>query len=262
MASVKAMLDCIGVDTSRSISVLGHFFGFLRRRVPTDPEPSATAAVSLLQQVREVQGQHIHLNVIRVGFDLIADADQDEAVERLDYAIYKTRNIYRQVNLGVGRVEHYFITSAEADNNDDLGDEDEAEELWENWSVDNNGIDVFVVRNISDDDFVGLSPISGRCTKGRKNDGLIGGEINRGFDEVARTFAHEIGHFLGLEHNHDSGEDCENCPDTIAGRDNLMAQTRCTNTTCGGNGVRNSTVLTNSQGNTMRDHCSVRDGCT
>ncbi len=80
--------------------------------------------------------------------------------------------------------------------------------------------------------------------------GVIGGEVNRGSDAVARTFAHEIGHYLGLPHNH--GDDC---PTSTAGTANLMAQTRCASS------VRDSTVLTGSQGSTMRGHCFVDNGC-
>jgi hypothetical protein len=261
MTSVKSILNCIGVTTTQNRSLAFHLFGFSRGRVPRDPDTSITSQVSLRDQVRALQGRHVHLNVIRVGFDAIPQANRDEAVEKLDYAVYKTRNILRQVNLGVGRVEHFTISAADADGKDDLGSTGEARDLWRSWSVPNDGLDVFVVRNISSTDFVGISPVGGSCRKGSKNDGLIGGTINRGFDAVARTYAHEIGHFLGRRHNHGNGRDCDNCPTTASGRANLMAQTRCTSAACGGIGVRDSTLLTGAQGTTMRGHCSVRTGC-
>jgi hypothetical protein len=208
----------------------------------------------MLQKIQGIQSKHIHLNVIRVGFDLLSD--EDLGLEKLDYAIFRIHEIYRPVNLGIGRVEHYFIDSDEADGADNLGSEDEADELSDDWSVDNNGIDAFVVRNISDDDFVGISPVGGDCDKPSKDDGLVAGEIGRTHDEVARTFAHEIGHFLDLPHNHGDKPDC---PGTTNGCNNLMAQTRCANS-CGG-GVKAAVLLTSSQGNKMRDHCSVRNAC-
>ena len=253
MASVKSMMSCIGVDTSGSVSILRHLFGFRRSRVPTDPDNTVTAQVSMLQKLEGLQGKHIHINIIRVGFDLLADVD--DGLEKLDYATYRIHNIYRTVNLGIGRVEHYVIDSDDADGADNLGSEDEADELSDDWSVYNDGIDAFVVRNISDDDFVGLSP-HGSCDKPSKDDGLVAGEIGRTYEAVARTFAHEIGHFLGLDHNHGDDPDC---PNTTNGCNNLMAQTRCA-TSCG-SGVRAAVLLTNSQGNTMRGHCSVRNAC-
>jgi hypothetical protein len=258
MVSLRAILACVGVQQA-NVSVLRDFFGFSRRRLPTDPDADTTARVSLATAIRGVQGRHIHLNVIRVGFDAIPAATRPAAVDRLDYAVYKTRNIFRQRNLGVGRVQHWVITSAEADGADDIGSESEAQDLWRSWSVQNNGLDVFVVRTISAS-FVGYSPIGGSCKKGSKDDGLLGGQIDRAADGVARTFAHEIGHFLGLKHNHGNGTGCTNCPSSDAGKSNLMAQTRCT-TCSGGAGVRDSTLLTSSQGNTIRGHCSVRKGC-
>jgi len=247
METVKSIMGCIGVDTSGSVSVLFHMFGFIRSRVPSDPCTTDPAQVSLLSHINSLQGKHIHLNVIRVGIDNFT-ADE---VDKIDYAIYKARNIYRTVSLGLGRVEHYDVTSADAGGRDDLGSEDEAEDLTHDWTVPNNGIDVFVVDNISDSDFVGISPVGGPCDKNDKDmNGVIGGEVNRSREAVARTFAHEIGHYLGLSHNH--GDDC---PSSASGRANLMAQTRCADSIC------DSVVLTSSQGSTMRGHCFVRDGC-
>ena len=253
MTSVKSIMNCIGVDTSGTVSLLFHLFGFWRARVPSDPCSSATAQVSLLDHLNSLKGKHVHLNIIRVGID---NFTSDE-IDRIDYAIYRARNIYRTVTLGVGRVEHYDVSSSDADGKDDLGSEDEAEDLTHDWTVPNNGLDVFMVDNISDPDFVGISDINGPCNKDDANmNGVIGGEVNRSAANVARTFAHEIGHYLGLVHNHGASPDC---PDTTSGCNNLMAQTRCA-TSCG-SGVCQAIALTGGQGNNVRDHCSVQDGC-
>jgi hypothetical protein len=249
LASTRSLLNCIGVETSQTVSVLGHMFGFARRRMPRDPDANVRSSVSMLRQMRALQGRHLHVNVIRVGFDGIAAGDRDEAVEKFDYAIYKTRNIYRTVSLGIGRVEHFAISTADANGRDDIGSEDEADALSDEWSVPNDGIDVFVVRNISAS-FVGISPRPGSCDKGPDNDGLVGGESGRDFDPVARTFAHEIGHFLNLPHNH--GDDC---PTTTADQNNLMAQTRCAISN------RDSVLLTSAQGSTMRGRCQTQAAC-
>ncbi len=250
MPGVRSFLSCIGVSGSGTVSVLGDLFGFIRNRVPPDADTTVRAEVSLLQHMRDLQGRHVHVNVIRVGFDLLSDSGLSDAFEKIDYAIYRTRNIYRPVNLTVGRVEHYFIDSADANGRDNIGSEDEANALWEEWTVHNNGVDAFVVRTISTDDFIGLSPVGGNCDKDEKDDALLAGEINREPEGFSRTFAHELGHFLGLPHTH--GEDC---PSSTSARNNLMAQTRCAPT------LRGAVLLTSSQGSTMRGHCSTRSGC-
>jgi len=246
MASVKSIVNCIGVDTSGTISILGNLFGFIRQRVPNDPCSTTTAQVNVLGQVKALQGKHIHLNVIRVGIDNFTSTE----VDKIDYAIYRTHKIFNTRNLGVGRVEHYDVTSSEAGGKDDIGSESEAEDLTHDWTVPNDGLDVFMVDNISAS-FVGLSPVGGPCDKDdRDMNGVLGGEVNRSSSRVARTFAHEIGHYLGLPHNH--GDDC---PTTASGKGNLMAQTRCADSVC------NSVQLNSSQGNTIRSHCFVKSGC-
>ena len=89
-----------------------------------------------------------------------------------------------------------------------------------------------------------------------KRDGLIAGAIDRGgsvsggFDRFARTFAHEIGHYMTLPHNHGSS-----CPSGNA-RNNLMAQTRCISIS-----ARDAVTLTSGQGSDMRGHCTTQSGC-
>jgi len=244
MVSVRAALKYMGVDPSSSASILNSLFGFSRTRAPTDPV--TVSQVSLLNHLSSLKGKHIHLNIIRVGIDNATDADED----KIDYAIYKARNIFRTVNLGVGRIEHYWVSSQEANGKDDIGSADEAEELTHEWSVPNDGIDIFIVRNISAD-FIGISPAPGTCDKSDKDmNGVIGGEINLDAEELARTFTHEIGHYLGLKHPHG-----DNCPSIGASeRDKLMAQSRCANNT------RTSVILSSAEGDTIRGHCFVRDG--
>lgn len=253
MANLKTIMNCLDIDTSGNVSVLRDFFGFSRGRVPTDP--SATASVSVKGQIQRVQGKHVHLNVIRVGFDTLSAPQQETRTERIDYAIYRTRIIYGNVNLGVGRVQHWVITSANADGLDDIGSSDEVDELVERATVNNDGVDCFVVRNISAG-FIGqASAIPGSCDKGSKTDGVVAAESGLGDETHAKTFAHEIGHHLGLSHNHGS-----NCPTTTNAQNNLMAQSRCA-ASGGEAGQRAAGLLISSQGSTMRGHCSAQDGC-
>jgi hypothetical protein len=256
MPSIRETLNCIGRDTSGSNSVLRDLFGFARSRVPFIG--STTSAVSVKDTLDGLQGRHIHINVINVGWvNEFSSTNADTGRRKVDYAIMRTRQIYQQVNLGVGRVQHWVIDQSEADGYDNIGSEGEADELSGDSGTPNNGIDCFVPRTISDNDFIGRSPVGGDCDKGGKRDGLIAGAIDRGgsvntsFDGFARTFAHEIGHYLSLPHNHGDGS----CPSGSAAN-NLMAQTRCITVS-----PRDAVNLTSSQGSDMRGHCMTRAGC-
>jgi len=255
--SLKDIMACEGADFSSDQSVLFRFFGFIRGQVPPDPQAGTTASVSVRRLAEQLEGDHIHLNVIRVGFDEFDADDLEDALIELDYSIYRIRNIYRPRGIGVGRTLHWFIDSDDSDGLDTIGSNGDAADLWRSWSVDNNGIDAFVVRSISG--FFGLSPVDGDCDKGGKNDGCLAGGVDRGDEGLSRTFAHEVGHFLGEDHNHGNNS----CPTTNAGRRNLMAQTGCVPFLADGTtrDTRNSVNLTNAQGNRMDDHECIRGGC-
>lgn len=245
-ASIRAILTCIGANATGRISILGDLFGFFRERVPADPCSATPPQVSVLAHIQSLRGRHVHLNIIRVGIDIFTAAE----IDRIDYAILRTRQIYRTVSLGIGRIEHHDVTVAQAGGKHDIGDASEAEELTDDWTIPNDGLDVFMVENISAG-FVGLSSINGPCNKdSARMNGVLAGQVNRRAQDLARTFAHEIGHYLGLPHNHGAS-----CPGTAAGRRNLMAQSRCASNIC------TSVVLTSSQGSTVRGHCSIQNGC-
>lgn len=251
--SLREMASCIGV-TGGTLSVLGDLLGFFRGRLPPDPT-GAVVQVSLLRQAQRLEGQHFHLNVIAVGSDNFTDAEDIQ----IDYTIYKIRNIYDQVEIGVGRVEHYGVLTADAGGLDAPTTTDQLEEITDTWTVPNNGIDVFIPFNMNVPSnggmILGRSAVDGPCEE--KDDAGMNGSVSGlwGSDGTARTFSHEVGHYLGLEHTHDSGE----CPGTLAECNNLMAQTGCANS-CG-SGTRNSIILTNDQGDIIDDHCLARFAC-
>ncbi len=245
-ATLRSMGSCIGLG--RSFSVLGQLLGFTRWRLPRDPA-GVRVEVSIKQQLTRLRGKHFHLNVIAVGSDQFTDSDYEE----IDYSIYKTRNVYGTVNVGIGRIQHWVIGTAEANGLDTPTTTDDLEQLTEDWTVQNDGIDMFVPHNMSiasnDGQILGRSAINGPCDKDAK--GMTGATCGLwGREQTARTFAHELGHYLGLTHNHGDA-----CPSTTTERNNLMAQSRCAVS------ERNSVALTSGQGDTMDNHCSIKSGC-
>jgi hypothetical protein len=217
--SLRDTAECIGI--AGDFSVIGDFFGYLS--VPQD--------LSILTQVRRLQGQHIHMNLIRVGIEFFAAADELE----IDTAVQFTRDTYATVNLGVGRVLRFFINDADANNHENIGSDGEAEDLTNELTVDNVALDIFFVLTYSGTT-IGLSRVNGPCNKNAKGmDGSVvaleGSTNTTGF-----VLAHEAGHYLGLDHSSDSN--------------NLMFAS-----------APNGGSLTNSQGSDMRDHCFVQSAC-
>jgi Metallo-peptidase family M12B Reprolysin-like len=238
MASLRALSNCIGL--SGQISMARDFYGFARGQLPPDPT-GATVSLSFKRQAQRLQGRHFHLNVIAVGSDQFTDGDYIE----IDYSIFKLRNIYDQVALGVGRIEHWIVLTADADGLDTPTSRGDLEDITHHWTVDNDGLDIFMPHNMSvpsgTGQVLGNSPEGGPCDKNDKdmNGSTAGLWVG---DQTARSFAHEIGHYLGLGH--------ENGTPT-----NLMCQSGMASS------VRNSTLLNTDQGDAVRGHCFVHDGC-
>jgi len=217
-------------------------FGFRGGEVPLDPEGVSTA-VSLKDRAADLAGFRFDINVICVGFDTLDE--EGDAFDKLDYAIYRTHEIFRSATISIGRIKRYRIDQPKAGGFVEIDSEAEAAKLYEKFGKDNSGIDVFIVCKIWDG-FFGISPIKGSCISGHPEDGLLGGDIGREAIGFARTFAHEIGHFLGLPHK----QTVPACPSPK--NLNLMAQTGCVSD------IRNSVELDGDETGTMLEHCSIQ----
>lgn len=221
MASLKKAAHCIGL--SGDISIIRDFYGY--------QTGTSLLKLSLLTQIRLLQGKHIHLNLIRT-----ASFDTSQQKE-IDFGLQFMRNIYATVTLGVGRIQRFFIPPGHEVIDGDSGFHD----LINDFSVPNVGIDVFLVASISKGDgAAGLSPINGSCDKDAKDDSGCAIGVTQLADGVGigigGGLAHEVGHYLRLEHVDDIN--------------NVMFPV-----------VPNGSRLTGGQGGEMKLHCSMRAGC-
>jgi hypothetical protein len=234
MSSLRQAATCVGI--SGTFSVMSDFFGLMTGKVPQGA--GASIVLSVQDQIRALQGSHFHINVILVGSDLFTSSDRVE----VDFAVHKARAIYGQVGVGVGRVLHFAIPAALADGREVIDSDDEAADLTNEWTVHNAGLDVFIVRDYTGST-IGRSDVDGNCDK--DNSGKMTGsvvEISNGTQQTARSFAHEIGHYLGLGHENEEP-------------DNLMCQSS------GASSITSSVKLTSDQGDDIKEHCVMQPAC-
>lgn len=220
--------SCLGVNGDISIrnDVYGYIWGPMARDL------------RLKRHLELISGQALNLSLILVAHenDFSGEFTRDEC-RLIQEAVDRMRGLYAQVNLGVRRL--YWLRIPVADANGYITvDGSQATDLTNDWSGDNDGIDVFWVSNITDAG--GWSNRDGPCDKDedKERTGVVIQITNSG-----RLLGHEVGHYLRLSHGSD--------PDNLMGvdaNDNGVAETI-------------GTELTNSQGNTMKRSCFVKFPC-
>lgn len=254
---LRVMLTCLEYYMySTNFSIIRDFFGY------RSPPPRS---LSLLNYIKLLKGKHVHINVIRVGIDDPLDPVGSLARRNnISTAIQVARDIFSTVQLGIARILYYDIPVDRTNGHEVINDAAEAKALTSEWSVDNNGIDVFFVR-----DYIGVtigrSAVDGPCNKSdacRMTGAVISLEDPA---LTGQTLAHELGHYLGVDHQLNwttyytclwedwrPQADCYNDQAPEFGT-NLMFPV-----TAGGTNVD----LTFEQGNKMKSKdCYIRGGC-
>lgn len=182
---------------------------------------------------------HFDLNVIVVGNDKFAAAQK----QQVNDSITLMTAIFAPLGPTVGVVSRYVVNSADSKGLHIIRSFADAQSLAELWAVPNDAIDLFVVAHILTKEY-GWSPVKAQCPKGKEKIlrapvvSIDGDTFTSG-----NTFAHEIGHYLGLPH-------AEKDPSLVGAAsiaDNFI------NANSGAN-----TQVTQAQSNRMRQHCSIK----
>ena len=246
--------NCLGVTGSFSVNT--HVFQYIFRdgngrifgalggsdTLPTTELPTTRSLYQLLERMK---GQSINMCIFLVNHENdFSGAVSLADVTRVQYAIQVARDLYSQADLGIRRIYWRRIGTAEVGNYTIISDRPEAEDLTDDFSGPNDGIDVFWVQEILNAG--GWCNTGGPCDKDAKDEmtGVVI-ELSGGSRITGILLGHEVGHYLGLSHANTitnlMGVDSNN--DGIGELDNT------------------STNITNSQANTMRSHCLVRSPC-
>jgi hypothetical protein len=184
----------------------------------------------------------IGYNIIRVGDFTGAERNEyRRAAEQVASGIFQSRDM-TVYGVELYRIEGTPDMDADKARYRFIDNQDEINALRNKYTVDNWYLDVFFVEGRWDGAF-GSSPVNGPVDKQGDSSGSV---IRRDSDTVnlGQTFAHESGHYLGLEHADEDDGCADTDPSSPTIADNFIFSSS----------RRDSTVITGCQINTMRQH--------
>jgi hypothetical protein len=181
---------------------------------------------------------HFDVNVIVVGEDGFTPAK----LQQVTQSIQIMQTIYAALGPQVGTIKRFKISTAAAGSLVTIRSQSDARALADKWSVKDSALDLFVVHTIvsSPKPADGWSPIGGKCDKNRTK-GLRSPVVSLNGDAAnsGNTFAHEVGHFLGLPHCEDDATLCTDPVNFIKSQSN------------------SNTSMTAAQSDRMKLHCLI-----
>lgn len=222
-------------------SVVRDFFGYPFY----DDQQTFNQPLSLKRQMELAQGEAYNLSIFLVGhendFSGVVTLAQ---VRSIQFAIQRAREIYGQIDLGIRVIYWRRIGTVEAGGYPNIANRAEAENLTDDFSGPNDGIDSFFVQTIGDAG--GWCNQDGPCDKDSKDD-LTGVVVALTFSDafLGVLFSHELGHYLGLP----SGTSDSNLMGQDTNNDGIDELSL------------NSTGITNAQAIIMKGHCFVNPPC-
>jgi hypothetical protein len=240
MWSLRQAIQAGGLGDGGPVSLAGHVFGYRRARVPRAPD-GTTTSMSLSAWAALRNKEKFNLNIIAVGSDSFTTGMWDE----VDTLVHRMRQIYGRIDVGVQFVRHFGVLAADANGLDVITTSDEVDDLRETWAVDNGAIDLLIPAGWDGspsalNGLLGRSKVDGPCLGEKDDKGAAGAAVGlTGPLLSSRSAAHEIGHYLSLEHQQSLGA-------------NLMAQTMFAD-----NPTWQAVGLFASQADDVRDHCLV-----
>ncbi len=224
---------CLGV--APPFSVRADLFGYIWGATTRD--------LRVASHLTLIKGKAFNLSLILVAHEEDMSGEWTLAeCGRIQEAVDRMRELYAQVTVGVRELYWQYIPIADAGGYT-VVDGGEATDLTEDWTGANDGIDVFLVNSVTDAD--GWSNTDGPCDKNSKGRTGVVMEVYNNADLAGILMAHEVGHYLHLQHASNitnvMGDDSDG--DGVGSIDST------------------STNLTAAQGTTMKGSCFIRPNC-
>jgi hypothetical protein len=238
--SLRKVYTALGLGQSVWLrDVLG--FSQARRFNNTRPRPDFSVA----DFVRGLRHTHFHVRIIIAGFDLLTANDQ----AAIDYAVFRLRDIYVRNEIGIGRVTFERRTAANSLGHATVTSSADIDSAGHDLTADGDFVPVVIPVNMNVTTVnpsgtvtvtLGRSPIGGPCSP-RRETGMNSAVVDIAGEEMGRTLAHEIGHYLGARHPATAGTD-------------LMTQTGSA-----GADPFNAVNIVTADRSTMRGHCTIHN---